>query len=308
MNQQKKYQQTLNTAVTLTGIGLHSGKSAQITLRPARAGHGIVFVRTDLEGAPQIPALFKNVVSTQLATTLGRGKATISTVEHVLAALQGLGIDNVLIEVNGPEVPILDGSSAPFCEAISEVGIETQSTFRPVLVLRRKVEVKVGEKWAVAEPSARLEVHGSIEWDHPMIGFQEFHYIDGKTSFEEISAARTFCMLRDVEMMKKMGLALGGSLDNAVVLDNTSVLNPGGFRYADEMVRHKVLDALGDFKLAGVSIQAYVRMHRAGHELHNQLVAAIFANPDNYEIIESPEQEIRIPQIAALAHSLIAVS
>jgi UDP-3-O-[3-hydroxymyristoyl] N-acetylglucosamine deacetylase len=308
MNQQKKYQQTLTAAVTLTGIGLHSGKSAQITLRPARAGHGIVFVRTDLEGAPQIAALFKNVVSTQLATTLGRGKATISTVEHVLAALQGLGIDNALIEVNGPEVPILDGSSAPFCEAISEVGIEAQSMFRPVLVLRRKVEVKVGEKWAVAEPSARLEVHGSIEWDHPMIGFQEYHYVDGKSSFEEISSARTFCMLRDVEMMKKMGLALGGSLDNAVVLDNTSVLNPGGFRYADEMIRHKVLDALGDFKLAGVSIQAYVRMHRAGHELHNQLVAAIFSNPDNYEIIESAEQERRIPQIAALAHGLIAVS
>jgi UDP-3-O-[3-hydroxymyristoyl] N-acetylglucosamine deacetylase len=307
-NQQKKYQHTLNAAVTLTGIGLHSGKSAEITLRPARAGHGIVFVRSDLEDAPQIPALFKNVVSTQLATTLGRGKATISTVEHVLAALQGMGIDNALIEVNGPEVPILDGSSAPFCEVISEVGVVSQGYLRPTLILRRKVEVKVGEKWAVAEPSARLEVHGSIEWDHPMIGFQEFHYIDGKTSFDEISSARTFCMLRDVEMMKKMGLALGGSLDNAVVLDNTSVLNPGGFRYVDEMVRHKVLDALGDFKLAGVSIQAYVRMHRAGHELHNQLVAAIFSNPDNYEIIEGSEQELRLPQISALAHGLIAVS
>jgi UDP-3-O-[3-hydroxymyristoyl] N-acetylglucosamine deacetylase len=307
--QQKKFQHTLNSAVTLTGIGLHSGKSAEITLRPARAGHGIVFVRTDLEGAPQIPALFKNVVSTQLATTLGRGKATISTVEHVLAALQGMGIDNALIEVNGPEVPILDGSSAPFVEAISEVGVSAQSQFRPTLVIRRKVEVKVGEKWAVAEPSARLEVHGSIEWDHPMIGFQEFHYIEGKTSFDELSAARTFCMLRDVEMMKKMGLALGGSLDNAVVLDGASVLNPGGFRYPDEMVRHKVLDALGDFKLAGVAIQGYVRMHRAGHELHNQLLAAIFSNPDNYEIIETSEQDLRLPQLHELvARGLIAVS
>jgi UDP-3-O-[3-hydroxymyristoyl] N-acetylglucosamine deacetylase len=307
-HQQKKFQHTLNAAVTLTGIGLHSGKPAHITLRPARAHHGIVFVRSDLENSPQIPAIFKNVVSTQLATTLGRGQTTISTVEHVLAALQGMGIDNALIEVSGPEVPILDGSSAPFCEAISEVGVFAQSVLRPTLVLRRKVEVKVGEKWAIAEPSARLEVHGSIEWDHPMIGYQEYHYIDGKTSFDDISSARTFCMLRDVEMMKKMGLALGGSLDNAVVLDNTQVLNAGGFRFPDEMVRHKVLDALGDFKLAGVSIQAYVRLHRAGHDLHNQLVAAIFANPDNYEIIEGSEQDHRLPHLHALAQGLIAVS
>lgn len=297
-----QYQHTLKSPVTLTGVGLHSGKSAEITLRPSHPGHGIVFVRTDLDGQPQIPAHHRFVTSTQLATTLSSGSASISTVEHVLAALQGYGIDNLLIEVNGPEVPILDGSSAPFCEVIEETGLVAQSLIRPTLVLRRKVELKVGEKWAVAEPCSRFEIHSSIEWDHPLIGYQEFHYVENKNSFKQIAAARTFCMLRDVETMKQMGLALGGSLDNAVVLDQDRVLNPDGFRYADEMVRHKVLDTLGDFKLAGFALQGYFRMHRSGHELNSQLLAAIFSNAENYEIVGSFSEEQRhAPQLHALA-------
>ncbi len=278
-------QRTLKSAVNLSGVALHSGKQVNLRILPAPAQSGIVFVRTDVPHSPLIPAHFQNVVSTRLATTLGRDQVTVSTVEHLLAALAGLGVDNARVEVSGPEIPILDGSSLPFVQAIEAVGTESQGTPRTVLAIRRRVELKINEKWAVAEPSSRLEVHGSIEWDHPSIGHQEFHYIDGKTPFSAIADARTFCLLRDVEAMKNVGLALGGSLDNAVVVDGAQVLNPSGLRHPDEFVRHKVLDALGDFKLSGFALQGYVRLHRAGHDLHSQLLAAIFADANNYEII-----------------------
>jgi len=303
-----RLQRTLKSEVSLSGVGLHSGKPTRVTLKPCSPNRGVTFVRTDLPGSPEIAAHYKNIVSTQLATTLGCGNATISTVEHVLASFQGLGIDNGIIEVDGPEVPIMDGSSALFCKAISSVGIESQLQVRPYLALRRKVELKLAEKWAVAEPASRLEIHGSIDWDHPSIGYQEFHYHEGQTAFEDLASARTFGFLRDVEALKKMGLARGGSLENAVVLDHALVLNPEGLRFPDEFVRHKVLDALGDFKLAGIAIQAYVRLHRAGHDLHSQLIAEIFRNPDNFEIIDGSErEERRTGRIhAALARGLVA--
>jgi UDP-3-O-[3-hydroxymyristoyl] N-acetylglucosamine deacetylase len=296
-----QHQHTLKSAVTVKGIGLHSGKNVTMTIHPARPNVGIHFVRTDLPGRPEIAAHFKNVVCTRLATTLGKGDVKISTVEHLLAAFQGLGIDNAFIEVNGPELPVLDGSSALFVEAMDSVGIVSQAMVRPIVALRRKVELKVGEKWAVAEPSSKFEVHGSFEWDHPAIGYQEYYFIEGQTDFRDIAAARTFCLLRDVEQMQKMGLALGGSLDNAVVMDESNVLNPGGLRYPNELARHKVLDALGDFKLAGIGLRAYIRMHRSGHELHSQLISAIFADENNYEIVGGQREEIRQPKVAALA-------
>lgn len=280
------FQKTLKKAIKIHGIGLHSGERAQITIHPARPNQGIQFVRTDLKEAIQIPAHFKHVVNTQLATTLGKGKATVSTVEHLMAALQGMGIDNALVELSGPEVPIMDGSSKPFVDAIKEAGVDSQLQARPYLALRKRVELKIAEKWAVAEPSSRFEIHGSIDWDHPSIGYQEFHYVEGKTSFDELASARTFGFVKDVEALKRMGLARGGSLENAVVLDHALVLNPEGLRYPDEFVRHKVLDAMGDFKLAGIAIQAYIRLHRAGHDLHSQLLAAIFKDPDNFEIVD----------------------
>lgn len=286
-----RYQTTLKNTVRMTGVGLHSGRTVQLVLRPARPDQGIRFVRSDLPESMAIPAYYKNVVNTQLATTLGRGKAAVSTVEHLMAALQGAGIDNLTVEVDGPEIPILDGSALPFYEAILETGIETQGVKKPVLVLRRKVEVKAEGKWAVAEPAARLEIHGSIDWNHPVIGYQEYHYVSGKTPFVEIAGARTFGFLRDVEAMKKMGLARGGSLDNAVVLNDTEVLNPAGLRYSDEFVKHKVLDALGDFKLAGVELHAYFRLHRAGHDLHSQILTEIFSNPDHFELIDDTQQD-----------------
>lgn len=303
----KDMQRTLKAPATVTGVGLHSGKEASVTIHPARPGRGIVFVRKDLRDAGEITAHYKNVVSTQMATTIGvdRGN-TVSTVEHLMAALAGMGIDNALIEVSGPEVPILDGSSIRFVEAIQNVGIESQLQARPYLSLRRRVELKVAEKWAVAEPSSRLEISASIEWDHPAIGYQEFHYTEGKTSFDELCSARTFGFLRDVEALKRMGLCRGGSLDSAVVLDNAMVLNPEGLRYPDEFVRHKVLDALGDFKLAGISLRAHVRLHRAGHDLHSQLLEQIFKDPDNYEIIDDSIPSREESQIAQIRPAIAA--
>ncbi len=281
------FQRTLKRSISLRGIGLHSGKEVRLILRPARPNRGIVFVRTDLPHAPEIPARVDRVVNTQLATTIGIGDATVSTIEHLLAAFQGLNVDNAVVEVDGPEVPIMDGSAAPFIEAILKVGIESQLKSKSRLALRRRVDIKVGDKWAIAEPSSKFEVHASIQWNHPLIGNQEFHYIEGKTSLAELAGARTFGFIKDVEMLKRMGLAQGGSLENAVVLDDCMVLNPEGLRFRDEFVRHKVLDALGDFRLAGYPIQGYFRLHCAGHDLHRQLMMEILKNPDNYEIVDS---------------------
>lgn len=289
-------QRTIQKAVTLKGIGLHSGTAAEVTLKPAGPNKGILFKRADLVDALPIEANFRNVVSTQLATTIGKGSVTVSTVEHLMAALVGFGIDNLLVEVSGPEVPILDGSSVQFCRALREAGVEFQAVPRTYLRIKKRVEVKLAEKWAVVEPSADFEIHASIDWDHPSIGFQEYHYVEGKSDFMEIAAARTFGFLRDVDALKKMGLALGGSLDNAVVLDHALVLNPEGLRYPDEFVRHKVLDALGDFKLAGIQVQASFKLHRAGHDLHRSILAEIFKDPSCYEIVEEmPALHDRVP-------------
>lgn len=290
-------QRTLRKSITLSGVGLHSGQLVQLVIRPARPNHGIVFVRlpdTQHNGLDQnyrksgnkVSALYKNVVNTQLATVLGQGDVTISTVEHLLAALHGAEIDNAVIEVNAPELPVLDGSAAQFFEKIQAAGTRTQFQIRPYLALRRKVSIEFGEKWAVAEPCSHLEIHGSVEWNHPVIGYQEFRYIEGKTAFSELAGARTFGFLRDVENLRKMGFAKGGSLANAIVLDDSSVLNPEGLRFPDEFVRHKVLDALGDIKLAGIPIRGYFRLHRTGHDMHNQLITEIFKNPNNFELID----------------------
>lgn len=301
-------QRTLKTEFSIAGVGVHSGQMIQLKVKPAKANQGIVFVRTDLEGTPHIPALHRNVVCTRLATTLGLGKATVSTVEHILAAFYGLGIDNATIEVNGAEVPIMDGSSRVFCEAIRAAGTELQCQTRRVLALRKKVEVKLGEKWAVAEPSSGFQIFGSIDWDHPSIGYQEFFYQEGKTPFEELAGARTFGFLKDIEALQKAGLARGGSLDNAIVLNEALILNPEGLRYPNEFVRHKILDALGDFMLAGVHLQGLVRLHRAGHDLHCQLLTEILKNPANYELLPADQAEV-LPKAKGISvHALLARS
>lgn len=303
------FQRTIKKAVTLKGTGLHLGKDASVTLKPAGINQGVLFQRLDLTGSLPIEANYRNVVNTQMATTLGKGNITVSTIEHLMAALHGFGIDNLLVEVQGPEVPILDGSSSPFCAALKAAGIQAQGAPRTALAIKRRVEVKLAEKWAVVEPSSRLEIHASIDWDHPSIGYQEFHFVDGKTSFDEVSAARTFGFLRDVEALKKMGLVLGGSLENAVVLDSALVLNPDGLRYPDEFVRHKTLDALGDFKLAGIQILGSFRLHRAGHDLHRSILAEVFKDPQNYEIVDAVENtaSAAVPAMKRVAAARFAV-
>ena len=278
------HQVTIRRDVRIDGIGLHSGKPASVTLKPALPNTGIIFVRKDLATPVVIPATFEFVTQTKLATTLGNKQAQIATVEHLLSALKLLGVDNAVVEVEGPEVPIMDGSSAAFCEAILSAGFFDQAVSKRVAVLKKRIEVRKGDKIASIEPSHQLHIKAKIEWSHPAIRTQEFSYTVGKNDYREIARARTFGFLHEVETLKKMGLARGGSLNNAIVLDEGRVINPDGLRYPDEFVRHKILDAIGDFALAPVAILGNVNLVKAGHELHQELVSAIFSNPENYEI------------------------
>ncbi|MBU6374426.1 MAG: UDP-3-O-[3-hydroxymyristoyl] N-acetylglucosamine deacetylase [Bdellovibrionales bacterium] len=270
-------QRTVKDIVVWKGIGLHSGRQVTMRILPLPPHSGIRFVRTDLPGSPEVPALADYVVNTRLATTLGKAQAVISTVEHLMCAFFGLGIDNARVELDAAEVPISDGSSMEFYRALQEIGVEYQAASRKVWQLQKRVELKMGEKWGIAEPSSLLDISASVEFDHSAIGYQSFRYLHGQTRFEEFGSARTFGFLKEVEALKKMGLARGGSLDNAVVLDDSGVLNPGGLRYENEFARHKVLDALGDFALAGHPIQARIQLHRSGHDLHRALLGEILA-------------------------------
>jgi UDP-3-O-[3-hydroxymyristoyl] N-acetylglucosamine deacetylase len=296
------HQVTIRREVRIEGVGLHSGKPASITMKPAMPNTGILFIRKDMDTPVAIPATFEFVTQTKLATTLGRGQAHISTVEHLLSAFKLLGIDNAVVEVEGPEVPIMDGSSAAFCETLMAAGFYGQSAPKRVAVLKKRVEVRKGDKIASIEPSEQLQINARIEWAHPAIKTQEFLYTVGKNDFREIANARTFGFLNDVEALKKMGLARGGSLSNAIVLDEYRVINPEGLRYADEFVRHKVLDAIGDFALSPIPFLGNVTLVKAGHEIHKELVAAIFASPDNYEVRtleETPTRQDFSPAEAA---------
>jgi len=281
-------QHSIRKDVRIEGIGLHSGKMAVLIIKPALPNTGILFIRTDLKDPVSIPASFEFVTQTKLATTLGRfsngASIQISTVEHLLSAFKLLGIDNAVVEVNGPEVPIMDGSAAAFCELIAEAGLYEQAVSKKVAVLKKRIEVRKGDKIAMIEPSNRLRIEARVEWNHPSIGKQSCDFTVGESDFREIAMARTFGFLKDVEQLQKMGLARGGSLDNAVVLDDVRVLNKDGLRYHNEFVRHKILDAIGDFALAPHTILGDVLLVKAGHELHAELVHAIFSDPSNYEI------------------------
>ncbi len=281
-------QRTVSKSFSVTGIGLHSGKEVSISIRPSAVDSGIQFVRTDLSGKPTLGASIENVVDTRMATSLGRGDVRICTVEHLLAAFSGLGIDNAIVEVSSSELPVMDGSSRPFVDALLKAGVQTQLKTRKFLIIKRAVEIREQGRFAAVEPSHQLEVNATIEWDHSLIKTQSFSYIDGKTSFvNDVSPARTFGMLKDVEAMRQAGLAQGGSLNNAVVLDSDKVLNPEGLRFKDEFVRHKVLDALGDFMLVGYPILGKFELFKSGHELHSLLMREVLRNPANYELAVS---------------------
>jgi len=280
-----KAQTTLKRKITLKGIGLHAGGKVTCNIHPAPANHGLVFLRSDLTSQPRIKADVSRVVRTDMCTTLGSNGAIVATVEHLMAALAGLGVDNALIELNGPEVPIMDGSAKEFADAIDDAGIRELGVPRKILRLRKKVSVRLGDKYVIAEPAKELSIKGAISFGHRVIGDQMYRFTASKDFRKEIASARTFGFLREVQYLHKKGLALGGSLDNAIVLDEENVLNPEGLRYKNEFVRHKVLDAIGDLALLGLELQASVEIFKSGHELHAGFLRKVLEDPSNYEII-----------------------
>ena len=265
---------TINTDVSITGIGLHSGIYTTVELHPAPAGSGIPFVRADLDGL-RIPALQASTTALDYATTVGKDDVQVGTVEHLLAAIMAWGITDVDIHIDGPEVPIIDGSALPFMHLIDAAGVRELGTEIPVLRLREPVEVVDGDKSIRIVPANRLIIKYRIDFAHPMIGRQSLHFDFASDNFlRKIAPARTFGFMRDVEKMRAAGLARGGSVENAIVLDDQDVVN-GPLRFRDEFVRHKVLDLVGDLALIGRPIAGEITAHRAGHALHSQFVAKI---------------------------------
>ncbi|RJE79965.1 UDP-3-O-acyl-N-acetylglucosamine deacetylase [Paracoccus sp. JM45] len=302
-------QATLKDKVTFTGVGLHSGAAARLVIHPAPVGHGIIFRRIDLVPAVDIPAIWHMVTPSPLCTLMDNGQGvTLSTVEHVMAALAGTGIHNALITVDGPEVPILDGSAAPFVDAIMDAGIQRQkATLRAIRVLRT-VEVRHGDAFARLSPADHLEIDFQIDFTDAAIGHQEKRLDMANGAFlRELADSRTFCRAADVEMMRQNGLALGGTYMNAVVVDGANVLSPGGLRHQDEAVRHKMLDATGDLALAGAPLRARYTGHRAGHAMTNRLLRALFADPAAWTWEDcTPDLEDRLPGARITEHMLAA--
>ncbi len=297
-------QQTLARPVTCRGIGVHSGQAARLTLLPAPPDTGLVFVRTDLPGLPVIPARAANVVGTTLATSLGREGAEVSTVEHLLAALHGLGIDNAVAEVDGPEVPIMDGSAAPFVRLLDAAGRVVLDAPRRTLVVDRPVRVREGGREIAVEPADRLEIAYEIAFDHPAIPPQSLTLaVDPARFVAELAPARTFGFLAEVEALKARGLARGGSLENAVVVGPDRVLNPEGLRFPDEFVRHKALDLVGDLALLGLPLRGRVSVSRGGHQLHTRLVRALLDDPSAWHLTgcEAPLRQAERPRRRLLA-------
>ena len=281
-------QRTLRRHISCVGIGLHSGNKVNLTLKPAPADFGIRFRRTDL-GNLEVPATVHNRAGIQLATGLARNEVSVETVEHLLAALVSLGVDNVIIELNSPEVPIMDGSAAPFVYLIQEAGVRKLQAHRKYLKIVRPVMISRGDKRIALYPSEHFKVTYSISYDHPLLRHQSRTLRITEESFiEELAPARTFTFLKDVEMLRQNGLALGGSLDNAIVLGETGVLN-NALRFEDEFVRHKILDAVGDLALVGYPVIGHLFAHRAGHALHTEFAAKILEETHAWRFVETPD-------------------
>ena len=279
-------QRTLRNSIRATGVGLHTGTKVLMTVRPAAADTGIVFLRTDLPGSALIPARAENVGETMLGTTIGSGAARVATVEHLLSAFAGLGIDNAQVDVNAPEVPIMDGSAGPCVFLLQSAGIEEQPVPKRFIRVKKSVRVQDGDKWAQFEPYEGFKVNFEIEFDHPIFKrrIQSATMNFSTTAFlKEISRARTFGFMRDLESMRARNLALGGTLDNAIVLDDAGVMNEDGLRYEDEFVKHKILDAIGDLYLLGHSLIGEFSGHKSGHGLNNRLLRTLLADPEAWE-------------------------
>jgi UDP-3-O-[3-hydroxymyristoyl] N-acetylglucosamine deacetylase len=279
-------QRTLKNVIRATGVGLHTGDKVYLTLRPAAPDTGIIFRRVDFDQPVEIRACPHNVGDTRLSTTLVNGDVRVSTVEHLLSAFAGLGIDNAYVDVSAPEVPIMDGSAGPFVFLLQSAGVEEQNRPKRFIRIKRPIEVRDGDKYARFEPYNGFSVEFCIDFDHP--AFQDRTKrasMDFSTSsfVKDVSRARTFGFLRDIEALRQQGLALGGSLDNAVVVDEFRVLNDEGLRYEDEFVKHKILDAIGDLYLLGHTLIGAFKGHKSGHALNNQLLRALVADQEAWE-------------------------
>jgi len=281
-------QRTLKSLIKTTGVGLHTGARVDLTLRPAAPDTGIVFHRVDLAQSAAIPAHALNVGDTRLSSSLEKDGARVSTVEHLMSALAGLGIDNLNVDVAGPELPIMDGSAAPFVFLLQSAGIEEQAARKRYLRIKEVVELRQGDKWARFEPHQGFVLDFTIDFPHPVFGsesrrvvidFAEHSYT------KEVSRARTFAFMQDVEAMRAAGLALGGSLQNAIVLDETRVLNSEGLRYDNEFAKHKVLDAIGDLYLLGHPLIGTFAAFKSGHALNNAVSRALLARPEAWELV-----------------------
>src|SRR6186713_2454839 len=283
-------QRTLRRPISCAGIGLHSGNKVHLSLKPAPVDFGIRFRRTDL-GHHEVPATVQHLAGIQLATGLARNEVSVETVEHLLAALVSMNVDNVLIDLNSPEVPIMDGSAAPFIYLINEAGIKTLQAPRKYLKIIRPISISRGDKRIALYPSDHFKVTYSISFDHPLLRHQSRTMRITEDSFvEDIAPARTFGFLKEVEMLRQRGLALGGSLDNAIVLGETGVLN-NALRFEDEFVRHKILDVIGDLSLVGHPVIGHLVAHRGGHALHTAFAARILEETDAWRLVEAPESE-----------------
>jgi len=309
------FQTTVKEIIEFSGIGLHTGCPVKGRILPARESKGIRFIRKDIPGAPSIKAKAENVIATRYATTLGKDGFTVSTVEHLLAAFYGLGVDNAIVELYGPEVPIMDGSAAPIVELIEEAGLRKLSSARRYLSVEKPIEVKSGDKYVCLLPPDRgkevmFTVDYTIDFSHSYLGKQAFSTLLCPVAFkEEVVRARTFGFLKDVKMLKENGLARGGTLDNAVVIGDNDILNKEGLRYPDEFVRHKVLDLIGDLSLLGLRLIGKVKAHRSGHTLNHALVKKVIKNQGCWKIVEfapaSPASEDKRYEPSLIGEELV---
>lgn len=301
------FQTTILNTVSCSGIGLHTGAHCHLEIRPAGPDQGIVFIRKDLPKQARIRAHIDNVVDATLATTLGGDGGKVSTVEHLMAAFAGLGIDNAEVELDAPEVPIMDGSSEPFNNLLKKAGIRAQNKVKKFVIIKRPVTVTDDDRQATLLPSRDFKISYTIDFKHPLISNQYYLIQISNGNFErEICSARTFGFLKEYEMLKARGFARGGSLDNAVVIDESRVINEGGLRFSDEFVRHKILDSIGDLWLVGAQVIGHFIGYKSGHTLNHKLIRKLLAHEDWWELLElSNEEELHKLQITPPTHSFL---
>jgi UDP-3-O-[3-hydroxymyristoyl] N-acetylglucosamine deacetylase len=292
-------QRTINKSVEIVGVGLHKGVPVKMTLEPLEPNSGIIFYRSDMNVT--IPLIPQNVVDTKMATVIGKDGVVISTIEHLLSAIYSYGIDNLRIVLDNDEIPILDGSSSGFCMLLDEIGIKEQDEVKKAIMIKKDVEIKVDDKFVRLKPSNHIIYDFSILFDHPAIGEQKYKFDYSIDEYKEnISRARTFGFLHEVQYLQSIGLAQGGSLENAIVLDEQKVINPDGLRYDNEFVRHKILDAIGDMALLGYTMIGEYQAHAGSHHLNHLLTKKLLEDPANYEIIdlELAKEETKVMQVA----------